>query len=151
MPSKGNKCCCPDDGTVTCIHCIDEVAPAIWTVTFSGIGAGTCPSGYCAGVNRTWRLALSVASPGYCVWNEVITGLAACSGRTQMLAELLVYSGTNGILLQLTSIPSGIIVQIYDKFPAAAPHNCLTSHTLDSVVGDATCTGWPSTVIVSPG
>lgn len=139
--------------TVPCLtRCIDSVAPSQWSLTISGVTAGSCSSGYCTQANRTWLLS----SIGNCTWNEVIsTGAFTCFTNAAMQCSL-----------SIDTSPVGGGSSIYVVFARAAalkryvklvtyPIDCLVSHVLPEVAGDSipgglNCTGWPSSITVSP-
>lgn len=132
--------------TVPCLtRCIDSVAPAQWTVTISGITAGSCIAGYCEAANRTWTLSPS----GVCQWGETISTGFSCQLDTQI--RCLVSLGSTAIGVTLIKLPTtGITWALWQK-TISQPYDCLVPHTLDQVItASSICATYPSSVIIVP-
>ncbi len=146
------------------VCCLDDIGPASWSVTISGVSASNCSTSYCNQWNRTW----SPAFVSNCIWTEDIVNAVFCdmpnpigdenigiAMRCQVQIPSVAVS-TNMAVVFTTPLGSGLFVR-YNKAIGTSPYNvdCLTSHTLTKESppgGTRPCldSSWPSSIVLSP-
>lgn len=134
----------------TCNPCYYGISPAQWTVTVSGVTAGTnCNSTYCTVANRTWTMSPQAA----CTWSEQMPATGLCFGLSNsMRAGLGISIVGGGGQLQLQFFrAAGVAIATYRvNYAAPSGVDCLVPHTLSLLSNGTECASWPATLIVSP-
>lgn len=133
---------CPCCSTAVCGACSGDV-PAAWSATFSGIAQESgsfCTD--CTALNGTWVMDYVTD----CIWRYEDSDMAAESSVTSS------FSGVS-VLLQMFCAPllsSGSHIVAYQKTDSGSTTDCTASHSLPLDIDNFQCTGWPSTVTLSP-
>lgn len=133
--------CC--DTPFGCPFCVDGIASENWEFTVAGVinDANCEASGNCDLFNRTHALTPS----GQCLWVSPIydTGCSLHTGVYRFIFSVNVLGSMN-LQLKDTSTTATLV-----SWRLAAPVDCVGSNIL-TINSIGVCTGWPTTITVSP-
>lgn len=148
-PSSCNPCC-PQassafSGSTTdgCGSCIDGIIAVRYFVPNPNVTSGTCSSGDCSLFNQDWTVR-----PGFgCFRVETGSNFSSC-----------LFLGTGPATVGFNFTNTNINLSFSDGVTSAAsyvksitaPYDCLVPHTLSLTYDGGECSGWPSTITVSP-
>jgi len=113
-------------------------APDEWEVTVSGLTNGTC--NFCSIYNGTHKMAYV----GSCTWRKTFSVNGPCNPMLPGQCSFFV----NPTDTALSFRAAGAALTVAYTGPAAA--NFYDPITLTKITTDATCIGWPATIVVSP-
>lgn len=154
--------CCPPAFAPGCSVCA-SVVPQRWKVTFNTIANDDC--GGCTNLNDTYLLART--PDFYCRWCQILTGTCGAYGLVFYYSNSPVngwglsfrgddedygYCGGSQVHARLVRYVLEGDVTRHNNGQPPGNINCFGSNTFEryDVVGTQ-CTGWPTTIKISPG